>query len=120
MDKLNLLVILGTNRKLRHSAHVAKWLLAQMQLRAEIQTRLFDVADFNLPPDDYGQEIKTSFPEWRDGIIAAETDGSALPGEPRAYPGYPRFPLDPFRPRCWPSPEPTYRRRPPGAASCGR
>lgn len=45
----------------------------------------------------------TSYPEWRDAIAAAEATGAALPGEPRTYPGYPRWPLDPVRPRWRPS-----------------
>src|SRR5688500_15599882 len=43
----------------------------------------------------------TTYPEWRDGILAAEAAGTALPGEPRTYPGYPRWPLDRVRPRRW-------------------
>src|SRR5262245_38306897 len=42
-----------------------------------------------------------SYPDWRDGIAAAEASGAALPGEPRSYPGYPRWPLDRARPRLW-------------------
>ncbi len=60
MDQLNIPVLLGTNRKLRKSAFVAKWLVSEMEKRPEIRTRLFDVADFDLPHDDYGQEIKRS------------------------------------------------------------
>lgn len=41
----------------------------------------------------------TTYPEWRDGILAAEASGAAMPGEPRSYPGYPRVPLDRVRPR---------------------
>ena len=44
-----------------------------------------------------------SYPEWRDGILAAEASGEALPGEPRTYPGYSRWPLDRARPRWGPS-----------------
>jgi SagB-type dehydrogenase family enzyme len=42
-----------------------------------------------------------SYPEWRDSIVAAEACGEALPGKPRSYPGYPRWPLDRVRPRVW-------------------
>jgi SagB-type dehydrogenase family enzyme len=42
-----------------------------------------------------------SYPEWRDDIVAAELSGEALPGEPRCYPGYPRWPLSRARPRLW-------------------
>ena len=72
MDELSIPILLGTNRKLRNSLHVAKWLAGEMEKRPEIRTRLFDVADFALPHDDYGQEIKHLFPEWRDAITAAD------------------------------------------------
>jgi len=42
-----------------------------------------------------------SYPEWRDLLVAAETSGEALPGEPRSYPGYPCWSLDRVRPRLW-------------------
>jgi SagB-type dehydrogenase family enzyme len=42
-----------------------------------------------------------SYPEFRDGIVAAEAAGNAWPGTPRTYPGYPRWALDPVRPRPW-------------------
>jgi len=45
----------------------------------------------------------TSYPEWRDAIAAAEASGVARPGEPRTYPGYPHWPLDPVRPRWRPA-----------------
>lgn len=71
-DKLNIPVLLGTNRKERQSEHVAKWVLSRMELRDDIETQLFDVRDFHLPHDHYGQEIKGEFPEWRDAIISAD------------------------------------------------
>jgi SagB-type dehydrogenase family enzyme len=43
-----------------------------------------------------------AYPAWRDGILAAEASGAALPGPPRSYPGYPRWPLPRLRPRLWP------------------
>ena len=62
MDQLNIPVLLGTSRKLRKSAFVAKWLVGEMEKRPEIRTRLFDVVDFHLPHDDYGQGLKDQFP----------------------------------------------------------
>jgi SagB-type dehydrogenase family enzyme len=63
---------------------------------------------------------RTTFPAWRDGIIAAETSGAALANEPRSYPGYPRWRLEPFRARLWPSLDRALARRrchyPPGDA----
>jgi SagB-type dehydrogenase family enzyme len=41
----------------------------------------------------------TTFPEWRDILLDAEASGAALPGPPRSYPGYPRWPLDRVKPR---------------------
>jgi len=71
-EKLFIPVLLGTPRKHRESGHVADWVLSRMELRDEIETRLFDARDFHLPYDDYGQEIKDRFPEWRDAIIRAD------------------------------------------------
>src|SRR6266545_3714271 len=53
----------------------------------------------------------TSYPEWRERILAAEATGEALPGEPRSYPGYPRWPLDRVRPRLLGSLDRVLRRR---------
>ena len=87
MDKLLLPVLLGTNRKKRHSVHPAKWLVGEMQKRPEIETRLFDASDFDLPHDDYGQEIKDLFPEWRDTIIKADGLVIVTPEYNHGYPG---------------------------------
>jgi SagB-type dehydrogenase family enzyme len=42
----------------------------------------------------------TTYPQWRDKILAFEAEPSAL--EPRTYPGYPRWPLLQVAPRPWP------------------
>ena len=72
IDRLNIPVLLGTNRKLRKSVFVAKWLMGEIAKRDDIASKLFDVSEFALPQDDYGQEIKAQFPEWRDAIIQAD------------------------------------------------
>jgi NAD(P)H-dependent FMN reductase len=94
MSELNIPVLLGTNRKLRQSAHVARWLVGEMEKRPEIQTRLFDVADFALPQDNYGQEIKDLFPEWRDAIVAADGLVIVTPEYNHGYPGTLKAVLD--------------------------
>ena len=94
MQKLLLPVLLGTNRKKRNSVHPAKWLVAEMEKRPEIETRLFDVSDFVLPHDDYGQEIKHLFPEWRDTIIAADGLVIVTPEYNHGYPGALKAVLD--------------------------
>lgn len=94
MDKLLLPVLLGTNRKLRKSVLAAKWLVGEMAQRPEIETRLFDVADFALPHDDYGQEIKDRFPEWRDTIVRADGLVIVAPEYNHGYPGTLKAVLD--------------------------
>jgi NAD(P)H-dependent FMN reductase len=87
MSELFLPMLLGTNRKLRKSELAARWLLSEMQKRPEIETHLFDVAEFALPRDDYGQEIKEQFPEWRDAIIRADGLVIVTPEYNHGYPG---------------------------------
>lgn len=94
MDKLVLPVLLGTNRKTRNSVHPARWLLGEMQKRTEIETMLFDVSDFALPQDDYGQGIKDRFPEWRDTIIRADGLVIVTPEYNHGYPGTLKAVLD--------------------------
>ena len=94
MAELYIPVLLGTNRKLRKSAFVAKWLVGEMEKRPEIRTRLFDVAEFDLPQDDYGQEIKHLFPEWRDAIVQADGLVIVTPEYNHGYPGSLKSVLD--------------------------
>jgi NAD(P)H-dependent FMN reductase len=94
VDKLFLPVLLGTNRKLRRSMLAAKWLLGEMEERSEIRTTFFDVSDFVLPQDDYGQEIKALFPEWRDAIIEADGLVIVSPEYNHGYPGKLKAVLD--------------------------
>lgn len=54
---------------------------------------------------------RTTFPAWRDGILAAEAAGTAVPLPPRSYPGYPVIELPRLRPRLWPSLDRSLRRR---------
>ena len=94
MDKLNLPVLLGTNRKERKSVLAAKWLVSEMEKRADIETRLFDVSEFALPRNDYGREIKDQFPEWRDAIIQADGLVIVAPEYNHGYPGVLKTVLD--------------------------
>jgi NAD(P)H-dependent FMN reductase len=94
VDKLSLPVLLGTNRKERNSVHPARWLIGEMQKRPEIETRLFDVAEFALPQNDYGQSLKDQFPEWRDTIIKADGLVIVAPEYNHGYPGILKAVLD--------------------------
>jgi len=94
LSKLFLPVLLGTNRKARNSIHPAKWLFGEMQKRDDIETRLFDVADFDLPRDDYGQGLKDQFPEWKESIIRADGLVIVTPEYNHGYPGSLKAVLD--------------------------
>ncbi len=94
MSKLFLPVLLGTNRKNRNSVNPAKWLVGEMQKRDDIETRLFDVADFALPQDDYGQGLKDRFPEWKEAIIRADGLVIVAPEYNHGYPGSLKAVLD--------------------------
>lgn len=93
-SKLFLPLILSTNRKDRKSVFVAKWLFGEMQKRAEIETHFFDVKDFALPQDDYGQAIKDAFPEWKDAIVRADGLVIVTPEYNHGYPGALKSVLD--------------------------
>ncbi len=94
MEKLFLPILLGTNRQQRNSEHAARWLFSEMQRREDVETRLFDVRDFALPHDDYGQGIKDRFPEWRDAIIRADGLVIVSPEYNHGYPGVLKAVLD--------------------------
>jgi NAD(P)H-dependent FMN reductase len=94
MEKLFIPVLLGTNRKGRKSEPVADWLIGEIEKRGDIETKLFDVREFQLPLDDYGTEIKDQFPQWRDAIIKADGLIIVTPEYNHGYPGILKSVLD--------------------------
>ena len=86
-QKLFIPLLLGTSRQDRLSENVAHWVSAQIEERQEIETQFFDVRDFHLPYDHYGQEIKDRFPEWRDAITRADGLVIVTPEYNHGYPG---------------------------------
>ncbi|MFA6179635.1 MAG: NAD(P)H-dependent oxidoreductase [Candidatus Methylopumilus sp.] len=94
MTKLNIPVLLGTNRENRQSEHVARWLHGEMQKRTDIESPMFDVRDFILLKDNYGGDIKDQFPEWRDAIIKADGLVIVTPEYNHGYPGVLKSVLD--------------------------
>src|SRR5258708_3858982 len=86
-SKLFIPTLLGTPRKNRESADVANWVCSKMREREDIETQLFDICDFHLPHDHYGQEIKDRFPEWRDAIVRADGLVIVTPEYNHGYPG---------------------------------
>lgn len=93
-SRLFIPVILGTSRKDRQSEYVANWVSAKMRARDDIETRLFDVRDFDIPRDHYGTEIGHLFPEWRDAIIRADGLVIVTPEYNHGYPGALKSVLD--------------------------
>ena len=87
-------IILATNRQGRQSENVAKLVLETMKGRKGVETQLFDVRDFKFPQDDYGQDIKGQFPEWRDAIIKADGLVIVTPEYNHGYPGPLKSTLD--------------------------
>lgn len=92
--KLFLPLLLGTSRKSRESEDVANWVFERMKERDDIETQFFDVRDFDLPRDHYGQELKDQFPEWRDAIIRADGLVIVTPEYNHGYPGSLKSVLD--------------------------
>lgn len=93
-EKLFIPLLLGTPRKARESEHVARWVYSKIQERDEIASEYFDVRDFHLPTDDYGQEIKDQFPAWRDAIVRADGLVIVTPEYNHGYPGALKSVLD--------------------------
>jgi NAD(P)H-dependent FMN reductase len=87
-------ILLGTNRKDRQSENVARWVHSRMTERDDIESKFFDVRDFDLPRDDYGTALAGQFPEWRDAIIKADGLVIVTPEYNHGYPGVLKSVLD--------------------------
>lgn len=93
-EKLFIPILLGTNRKDRKSELAARWVHSEMERRGQIESQFFDVRDFHLPPDDYGQALKDQFPEWRDAVTKADGLVIVTPEYNHGYPGTLKSVLD--------------------------
>ncbi len=93
-SKLFIPILLGTNRKERESEQAAKWIFSKMQEREDLEPVFVDVRDFQMPADNYGQEIKYDFLEWRDTIIKADGLVIVTPEYNHGYPGILKSVLD--------------------------
>ena len=92
--KLFIPLLLGTSRKNRESEYVARWVFKKIEDRGDIETKFFDVRDFELPNDEYGTAIGHLFPEWRDAIIKADGLVIVTPEYNHGYPGNLKSVLD--------------------------
>jgi NAD(P)H-dependent FMN reductase len=82
---LNIPVILGTTRKGRMSAHVARFVTGELSKREGVATELIDIAELPMPVDDAGTEIKDpGFSEKMDRsdgiVIVAPEYNHSFPG----------------------------------------
>ena len=93
-EKTFIPILLGTNRKGRQSENVARWLFGKMSEREDIETRFFDVRDFDLPADDYGTALGKNYPEWREAIVRADGLVVVTPEYNHGYPGILKSVLD--------------------------
>lgn len=85
-------VILGTIRKGRASANVAKFVFEQVKHREGVETELVDLRELNFPIDDAGEQIKNK----RFSEICERADGLVLvvPEYNHGYPGMLKHALD--------------------------
>jgi NAD(P)H-dependent FMN reductase len=86
-EKLSIPVVLGTNREGRKSEYAAKFIMKKIKERDDMESKLFDVRDFEMPKDAYGQSLKDSFPEWREAVINADGLVLVVPEYNHGYPG---------------------------------
>src|SRR5580765_6587478 len=85
-------VILGTPRQGRWSEHAARFVVAQLEGRPDVETALVDVRDLPLPDNGEGEDIKDpAFSE-----LCMRADGFVLiaPEYNHGYPGMLKHALD--------------------------
>ena len=87
-EKLFIPILLGTNRKDRASEKVAALIAAHIDKnREDIETVIEDVRDFAFPIDNYGQDIKGQFPQWKETMMDADGLIIVTPEYNHGYPG---------------------------------
>jgi len=94
MTKLYIPLILGTNREGRNSERVATFVQNEIEKRDDMETKLFDTRDFDLPQDKYGQDIKELFPEYVGAAHKADGYILIVPEYNHGYPGRLKTVLD--------------------------
>jgi len=85
-------VLLGTPRKGRASANVAKFVFGEVQKRAGVKTELIDIRDLGLPINDAGEAIKD--PRFSETIARADGLVLVVPEYNHGYPGLLKHVLD--------------------------
>ncbi len=87
-------LLLGTGREGRQSENVATYLMKKLAARPEVETELFDVRAFDLPPDQYGEALKERNARWRDALARAAALLIVSPEYNHGYPGTLKAALD--------------------------
>jgi NAD(P)H-dependent FMN reductase len=85
-------VILGTARQGRQSEHVANFVFAEVQKRAEVETQLIDIRDLPLKLDDAGEQIKD--PNFSATLLRTDALVLVVPEYNHGYPGLLKHALD--------------------------
>jgi NAD(P)H-dependent FMN reductase len=89
---LNIPVILGTARKGRASAHVARFVVEELRKREGVVTELIDIGQLSLPVDDAGEAIKD--PAFSAKMSAADALVIVAPEYNHSFPGLLKHALD--------------------------
>ncbi len=85
-------IILGTPRKERMSAHVARFAIDEVRKRTGVETELIDITDLPIPVDDAGESIKD--PEFSKKCDRADGFIIVVPEYNHGYPGLLKHVLD--------------------------
>lgn len=94
MEKLFIPIVLGTNREGRQSEKAAFLMERQVREREDMDTKLFDAADFAFPQKGYGPDILHLFPEWKEAVERADGLIIVSPEYNHGYPGVVKAILD--------------------------
>lgn len=89
---LSIPVILGTTRKGRMSAHVARFMLEQIARRDGVTTELIDITEVPMPIDDAGESIKDSV--FAEKMMMADALVIVTPEYNHSFPGLLKHVLD--------------------------
>jgi NAD(P)H-dependent FMN reductase len=93
--RLYIPILLGTIRQGRESEKVARLILGYIeQQHPEIETRLFDPREMDLPSDNEGTDLAGRNPEWQGAIERADGLIIVSPEYNHAYPGSLKRALD--------------------------
>lgn len=89
---LNIPVILGTTRRGRSTANVARLMQSEVAKRENVTTELIDIADVPMPVDDAGDAIKD--PAFAAKMTAADALVIVTPEYNHSFPGLLKHVLD--------------------------